>query len=60
MAPVQVTELAVIPRRRAADATGVIALVTAGFKRELNIKDHRRLSQCNLKSTTSEFTSTDT
>ena len=52
MAPTQVTTFGVIPMRSAKEATGVITLVTAGFKRALNIKDHRRLTQCKHKSPT--------
>ena len=52
IAPTQVTALGVIPQRSAKEATGVITRVTAGFNRALNIKDHRRLTQCKLKSTT--------
>ena len=50
VAPVQVTAFGVRPRRKAKAATGVITRVTAGFKRALNIKDHRRLTQCKHKS----------
>ena len=50
VAPVQVTAFGVRPRRTAKAATGVITRVTAGFKRALNIKDHRRLTQCKHKS----------
>ncbi len=47
-APTHVTALGVIPIRRADAATGVINLVTAGFKERLSITAHRRLTQCRI------------
>ena len=44
MAPTHVTAFGVIPMRSANEATGVINLVTAGFKERLSITAHRRLT----------------